>query len=171
LTTPPRPHTAYLGAVRPVSTALGIVALCAVAAAATAQATSTHDEYVAQVNPICKSAAKVAKRKLDHVKSTGNPFFDYLLRARLYGKLLGKAIHHIATVPPVPGEEAQVKSWLDEGRRTVRLINRLLGLFGHHPSAHRVKSLLKQIGVSQRAASRQASALGLRACSGPKRLS
>jgi hypothetical protein len=144
------------------STAVVVVALAV--SATDALATSTHDEYVAQVNPICKSASAVAKRKLSRVKSTGNPFIDSLLRARLYGKLLAKTIHHIATVAPAPGEEAAVKSWLDQGRRTVRLINRLLHSFGSNPKPHRVRSLIKQIGISQRNAGAQARTLGLPAC-------
>src|SRR3954452_21665393 len=122
----------------------GSLAVAAVAVAITAAdafASATHDEYVAQVNPICKSASAVAKRKLSRVKSTGNGFFDYLLKTRLYGKLLNKTIHNIARVEPAPGEEAAVKAWLDESRRTVRLINQLLASFAH-PKAHRVKVLI-----------------------------
>jgi hypothetical protein len=152
-----------------VKASLAVVALAASVAATDALATSTHDEYVAQVNPICKSASAVAKRKLDKLNGTGDPFVDFLLRARLYSKLLDKTIHHIAMVPPAPGEEAAVKSWLDEGRKTVRLINKLLRSFGPHPSVRKVKSLLKRIGVAQRRSVNKATNLGLTACSAQKR--
>jgi hypothetical protein len=147
-----------------VSASLAVVAIAIAVTTTNAMATATHDDYVAQVNPICKQASVVAKRKLNKVRRTGNGFVDYLLRARLYGKLLNKVIKHIATVPPAPGEETAVQFWLDQGRKTVQLINQLLHSFGPHTSVHRVKALVKHIGVAQNRAATQAANLGLTAC-------
>jgi len=154
---------------RRVRASLALVAIAAAVAATSAFATATHEEYVAQVNPICKDASAVAKRKLDKLKPSGNPFVDFLLRSRLYAKLLDKTISRIATVPPAPGEEAAVASWLDEGRTTVHLINKLLHSFGPHPSVHKVRVLLKQIHIAQGRSVKKAKALGLTACAAQKR--
>jgi hypothetical protein len=142
---------------------LAIAAWWVAGATSLAQATSSHEEYVAQVNPICKGAAQRAAEKLDRLKSTGDPFFDSLLRARLYGKLLSKAIRHVATVQPPPGEEEAVKAWLDEGRRTVRLIKKLFGSV-RKGDARRFRVLSKRIVRAQRVAGARAEALGLPAC-------
>jgi hypothetical protein len=133
---------------------------------AVAQATDTHDEYIAQVNPICKSAARQAKKIPSQIRETGNPFIDGLKRSVLFGKLLGKTISRIAQIQPAPGEEQAVTAWLDEGRREVRLIRQVVAAVKHRKPARRVKVLIKKVGVSQRKGQARAAALGLTVCAG-----
>jgi uncharacterized membrane-anchored protein YjiN (DUF445 family) len=145
--------------------ALAIAALSTVALSPAALAVSTHQEYVAEVNPICKSAAREAKRIPSRIEKTGNPFIDALQKSALYGKLLSKTIRRIAKVEPAPGEEAAVKAWLDEGRRQARLIRGLLRAV-KHGNAKRAKVLIKRIARSQERGRAQVAALGLTACAG-----
>jgi hypothetical protein len=129
-----------------------------------ALATATHDEYVAKVNPICKSAARQAKKIPSRVGNSGRPLIDALRRANAYAKLLNKTIHRIANVQPAPGEAAQVKAWLDSDRRTVRLIRRFLRAAKHGDFA-KARALIPKIVRSQRTNRKRAANLGLPACS------
>src|SRR4051812_9490000 len=99
----PTPRSAFL-----------IAAIFTALLAAPALATDTHAQYVAQVNPICKDAARQAKKIPGRITKTGNPFVDALQESRLFGKLLHRTIGRIAAVDPAPGEDAEVNSWLDE---------------------------------------------------------
>jgi hypothetical protein len=143
--------------------ALAAVALSG-AIFATAAAAMTHDEYVAQVNPICKRAAPALKRIPSRIRHTGNPFIDSLEEAILYGKLLGKTLNKIERIPPAPGDEAAVAAWIGEGRNVTRSIKAEFRAF-LHGKPKRVKVMIKRIVVSQRRASADAAALGLTACS------
>lgn len=144
--------------------ALAVAGVSVAVLAPGALATSTHQEYVAQVNPICKNAARQAKKIPNRVKKSGNPFIDALRRTGLYAKLLGRTIRRIAAVEPAPGEEARVKSWLKSDRRTVRLIRRFLRSV-KRGDLQRARALIPKIVRSQRKNRKKAAALGLPACS------
>ncbi len=132
--------------------------------ASTAFAAATHDEYVSQVNPICKRAAPGLKRIPSRIRHTGNPFIDSLEESILYGKLLGKALNKIERIPPAPGDEALVAAWIGEGRSVTRYIKAEFRAF-LHGKPKRVKVMIKRIVVHQRRAASYAAALGLTACS------
>jgi hypothetical protein len=145
--------------------AVAVLALaCTAALAPVALATSTHQEYVAKVNPICKDAARDAKRIPSRVRPTGRPLVDFLRRTSAYANLLSKALKRIAAVEPAPGEATRVKAWLSSGRRTVRLIRRFVRLSssGDFGAA---KELIRKIVRSQRIGQKRAARLGLPACS------
>jgi DNA-binding GntR family transcriptional regulator len=147
---------------------LGVAAMVVALLPAGAEATSTHDEYVAQVNPICKSATRQAKKIPDRIRQTGNPFIGSLLRAKLYAKLLKRTIRRIARVEPAPGEADAVNAWLGANRRTVRLIHGLLRAVDRG-DAPRARKLIRKIVRSQRQSRKRAAALGLPACAkGPR---
>jgi hypothetical protein len=138
--------------------------LIAAVAAPAALATSTHQEYVAQVNPICKDAARQAKRIPSRIQSTGRPLIDSLRRTEAYANLVSKTIRRIAAVEPAPGEHSQVKSWLDSDRRTVRLIRRFIRAARKGDFA-KARGLIPKVVRSQEINRKRAAALGLPACS------
>jgi hypothetical protein len=158
-----RSNSDYIASMRTISIAAVTVILSVAALAGTAKATDTHEEYVAQVSPICKSAARQAKKIPSRIDETGNAFLDGVQRAALWGKLLSKTIRRIASVDPPPGQEAAVKSWLDEGRRLARLIRKLVGAVKRH-EAGRARVLIKRFGMSLSRGQRKATKLGLTAC-------
>jgi hypothetical protein len=141
-----------------------LVLMLAVLAPA-AQGTTTHAEYVAQVNPICKSAARQAKKIPSQIKPTGDRFADFLLRAQRFGKLLGKTTKRIAAVAPAPGEEAAVRSWIKGLRQQKRLIDRYLRAVGHG-NAKEALAFGERTARAERRNRRRAANLGLPACSG-----
>jgi hypothetical protein len=145
-----------------IGAVLGVVLVVALASAAFAA--TTHDEYVSQVNSICKGAAPALKRIPKKIKKTGNPVIDRLQESVLFGKLLTKALNKIEAVPPAPGDEAAVATWIAEGRHEAHLIKNLLNAF-IHGKAKRYKVLTKRILISQHRSSLEAAALGLTACS------
>jgi hypothetical protein len=150
-----------------VKTGLAIAALASAVFAASALATATQADYVAQVNPICKNAAPAVKRIPSRIKKTGNPFIDSLQESVLYGRLLAKTLDKIERVPPAPGEEAAVQSWLTDGHLEVRYIKGLFRAF-IHGKPKRAKVMIKRIVKAQTRASAKAAALGLTACSRTK---
>ena len=147
--------------------AVAIAALTAAILASAALATSTHQEYVAQVNPICKQAARQAKKIQNRNPKTGNALTDYLRRTSAYANLLAKTIHRIANVQPAPGEAAQVNAWLKGDRHTVKLIRSFVAA-AHRGDFPKAKSLIPKIVKSQGTNSKRASKLGLTACTKKK---
>ena len=152
---------------RGIKWALAIAGLTAVVTASAALATATHQEYVAQVNPICKDAARQAKRIQNRIPKTGNALTDYLRRTSAYANLLAKTIHRISNVQPAPGEAAQVKAWLKGDRHTVKLIRSFVAA-AHRGDFPKGKTLIPKIVKSQRTNAKRAGALGLRACAKKK---
>jgi hypothetical protein len=123
----------------------------------------THDEYVAQVNPICKDAAEKAKRIPDRIKSTGDPTADSFLATEAYGKLLGRTARRIAAIEPPAEEAAQVKIWIDGLQRQTRLIKRFIRSIARD-QRKKAKVLIKRIGKAERINRSNAAHLGLIAC-------
>jgi hypothetical protein len=109
-------------------TLLAVMALMAVGATS-ASAASTRAEYVAQVDPICQTAAGPARRalkrflkdegrlgKIAHptkrqVRALVNPLARMLIRL---GSIEAGVTSQIATVQPAPGDEAIVASWVQD---------------------------------------------------------
>jgi hypothetical protein len=138
-------------------------ALVAALVSAPAALAFTHDEYVAQVNPICKDAAEKAKRIPDRIKSTGDPTADSFLATEAYGKLLGRTARRIAAVEPPPEDAAQVKIWIDGLHRQTRLIKRFIRSIARG-QRKKAKVLIKRIGKAERINRSNAADLGLTAC-------
>jgi NADPH-dependent ferric siderophore reductase len=147
---------------------IAVAVVSAAALAPVALATGTHQEYVAQVNPICKSAARQARKIPNQVKPTGRPLVDSLRRSSAYARLLSKTFRRIAAVDPAPGEAAQVKAWLAGSRRTVRLIRSFVRASSRGDFAKAAKLIGKTIR-SQRIGQKRARRLGLTACAGSSR--
>jgi hypothetical protein len=123
----------------------------------------THDEYVAQVNPICKNAAEQAKRIPDRIKSTGDPTADSFLETAAFGKLLGRTARRIAAVEPAPEDAVRVDVWIDGLLRQKRLIDRFIRSIARG-KRKRAKVLIKRIGNAERMNRTNAANLGLLAC-------
>jgi hypothetical protein len=128
-----------------------------------ALATATHDEWVAQINPICKDASGQLRRIQAKAKPTGNRYNDFLLATKRFGKLLGRTTKRIAAVQPAPGEEAVVASWIEGLRRQKRLIDRFLRAVGHG-KARTANRITKRLVRVERRNRQQAANLGLVAC-------
>jgi hypothetical protein len=148
---------------RLAGTVAPLVLMLAVLAPAT-QAATTHAEYVAQVNPICKDATRQAKRIPSQIKPTGDRFTDFLLATQRFGKLLGKTTRRIAAVAPAPGEEAAVRRLIDGLRQQRRLIRRYLRAVGHGDAKQAIALAERTARIEQRNR-RRAANLGLPACS------
>jgi hypothetical protein len=154
-----------MGAHRWLESRLMIVAVfvTALALASVALAAATHEEYVAQVNPICKQAAHQAKKLREKTPSTGNRFTDFLLATQRFGKLLGRTTHRIAAVPPAPVDEVAVRRWIKGLRQQKRLIDRYLSAINHgnvRAARSAARKTPRVAGRNQKLAAR----LGLRAC-------
>jgi hypothetical protein len=144
---------------------IAALAVATAAPASIASAATTHEEYVAQVNPICKDATRQAKKIPSQIKPTGDPFVDSLLVTQRFGKLLGRTTRRIAEVAPAPGEEAAVSSLVDGLRWQKRLIDRYLRAIGHG-KPKRAKVLTKRIARVEQRNREMAAKLGLTACGG-----
>jgi hypothetical protein len=125
--------------------------------------TDTHAEYVAQVNPICKSAERQAARNEKRIKPSGDPRTDFLRRVQAFGRLLGKTTKRIAAVDPAPGEEAAVRRWIAGLRQQKRLIDRYLRA-GIRGDAMQAMALAERTARVEKRNRKQARRLGLTAC-------
>jgi hypothetical protein len=117
--------------------ALAITVIAFAITAATAYGASTRAEYVAQVDPICQTAQRPVFRAISEwlrvVEKAGradNPpsgfnVPDELIRPAV--KFINRLTHvyagittKIAAIPPAPGDEGLVGSWLERRRVVVR---------------------------------------------------
>jgi hypothetical protein len=152
-----------LSAVRNLLRVVIATGATAVISVPTATAATSREEYIAQVNPICKDAARRANQIPSQIKPTGNRFTDFLLKAKRFGKLLGKTTRRIASVSPAPGDEVAVKSWIDGLQKQKRLIDRYLRAVSHGnvKSARALPKRIVRVQVRDRT---KAANLGLTAC-------
>jgi hypothetical protein len=141
---------------------LGAVAAVAILAPMAVAAT-THDEYVAQVSPICKDAARQAKRIPKKIKSTGDPTADSLLATKAFGKLLAKTTRRIAAVQPDPMDADATRAWIKGLRLQKSQIDRFLSSIAHG-NAKLAKTLIKRISATEQTNRKRAAQLGLTAC-------
>jgi hypothetical protein len=132
----------------PVAVATALIAIAI--AAAPAAAASTRPEYVGQVEPICRAAAKSgakayyalvrANRKLYLQLHSGIPrvkaYNQYFRRAarslarnsRIYSGVTSQ----IESVSPAPGDETSVASWLAKRTESADLLSRAAMAARHH---------------------------------------
>jgi hypothetical protein len=134
-----------------VPTCFGVIALVitmiALAITATpAHGASTRAEYVAQVDPICKSELRTekavirpAKKRYDRLVKRG---LDPDKPSKPIGRLVIRVYDHlaqiqreadsqIATVPPAPGDESTVTTWLQDRAAFTRQFKQAGHAFGH----------------------------------------
>jgi hypothetical protein len=118
--------------------AIALVAMAFTAAAA--QAASTRAEYVAQVDPVCqqalmaeKTADKTFHRRIKkaeqqlklgrHPKAARSVLLRYYGRLRQIDRNLDGAI---APIPPAPGDEPTIQTWLAQRERSIDLQRRAM---------------------------------------------
>jgi hypothetical protein len=126
-------------------------------------AATTHDEYVAQVSPICKDAAQAAKRIPKKIKSTGDPTADSLLATKAFGKLLAKTTRRIAAIQPDPADADAARAWIKGLRLQKSQIDTFLSAIAHG-NAKLAKSMIRRISATERRNGKRAANLGLTAC-------
>jgi hypothetical protein len=126
--------------VRLIAPATMVIALAITATPALGA--STRAEYVAQVDPICQSAAKPAAKaartyfdavtRIDRAKKPSRAIRNAGIRflgglSRIYDGIT----EQIALIPPAPGDEAASTAWLD-GRRIAKTdVDRALAFLRH----------------------------------------
>jgi hypothetical protein len=148
-----------------IGLAISVIALAITAT--TAIAASSRAEYVAQVDPICQSeqaqekavigpatkrVQRIEKRGLDLDKES--KLVDPII-ARGYDRLV--AIQRdtdsmIASIPPAPGDEAVVSSWLGQRAAFTELFQRSAHAIAHQHHRRFFNLLFKAIGVEESAA-------------------
>jgi hypothetical protein len=149
------------------SIALAIAVVALAATATTAIAASTRAEYVAQVDPVCqveqakeKAVIGPAMRRVRHLEDRGldpekpaKPIARTI--ARGYDRLA--AIQRdtdstIASIPPAPGDEAVVSSWLGQRAAFTDHFQRSANAIAHQHRRRFVSLLFKAIEVAETAA-------------------
>jgi hypothetical protein len=101
---------------------------------AVAPAASSRAEYITQVVPICQSARKPVFKAFDRYSKQvrrlgGKDASERVLRrptSRLYlrwASIYGRVTGQIASIPPAPGDEQTVATWLaDRGQVKLNLV-------------------------------------------------
>jgi hypothetical protein len=131
----------------PVALATIVVALAITVT--TAVAAATRAEYVAQVDPICRSAGQPeskaalaylkALNKFDHQIASGVPRKKAInLFVRQTAKFFGRvsrieafATSQIAGVPPAPGDESTVALWIQQRTEGTGVLNQAIAALKH----------------------------------------
>lgn len=155
--------TAYAQGVRTRFAGI-IVSLLAVSfAAQPAIAATTHQEYVDEVNPICKDANGDVKRIPKKIKPSDDPGAEAYREARLFSKIIGRTARKIERVDPIPEDKAAVDDYTDTLRELKRVIDRSLRA-GKNGKLGKSQALAKRVAKLLERSARQAAALGLSAC-------
>jgi hypothetical protein len=145
------------------STSAGIISLALLASTATGA--TTHAQYVAEVNPICKKAGKAINRIPNKIEPSGDPAFDAYRAGLLFSKVLGKTTRRIAAVEPPPEDVAAVQTWLSGLRRQKRLIDRSLRA-AKNGQLNKAAAIAGKVSKIEGRNQRNARDLGLSACAG-----
>jgi hypothetical protein len=156
--------------------------LIAVAVFATpASAASTRAEYVAQVDPICRTALKPEGKaglallkgltKLGNQSENGKPSKKALNRflrqtAKFFGvlaRLENSVNNQIATVPAAPGDESTIATWLQQRGQYADLLRQSVVAVKHH-RLRRFVTLADQSDVARDVADATVAGFGFRYC-------
>jgi hypothetical protein len=131
-----------------------------------ASAATTRAEYVAQVDPICqveqaqeKAVLGPATRRVRRLEDRGlDPLKPAKPIARIivhgYDRLAAiqrDADSRIASIPPAPGDEAVVSSWLQQRATFTELFQRSAHVLAHGHRRLFFRLLFKALGVQQTA--------------------
>jgi hypothetical protein len=157
----------------------------AVAMPSTASAAATRGEYLAQIEPICRQANEQAKRQAQKINRAlkkslkkaatqakndkpGLVFADVFILAviKLVGpdnRLFERTTAQIAAVPPAPGDEAVVSTWLAGRTESTELVWDALRA-GKHRKPNRMFALLDASTEALRKAQQPVQAFGLNHC-------
>jgi hypothetical protein len=143
-----------------VATAIALTAFATMAT--TAYGASTRADYIAQVDPICQTASKparkVGKRFLKDLKRIGrvqNPskkqtkaFVNELARVLIrLSSIEANVTAQIATVQPAAGDESTVAAWLQGRAQYSQLTAQGARAFRHH-KFHAAATLLDQANTA-----------------------
>jgi hypothetical protein len=149
------------------SIALAIAVTALAVTATTAIAASTRAEYVAQVDPVCqveqaqeKAVIGPAMRRVRHLEDRG---LDAVKPAKPIARTIAGAYDRlaaiqrdtdsmIASIPPAPGDEAVVSSWLGQRAAFTDLFQRSAQAIAHQHRRRFFSLLFKAIGVEETAA-------------------
>jgi hypothetical protein len=130
-------------------------------------AASTRSEYVAQVDPVCQSelaqeraVTRPATKKVQRIETRG---LDLDKELKLVGPIIARGYNRlaaiqrdadsmIASIPPAPGDEAVVSSWLGQRAAFTDLFQRSAQAIAHQHRRRFFSLLFKALGVEQTAA-------------------
>jgi hypothetical protein len=143
-----------------VSFAVVVIALLAITVAP-AQAASTRAEYVAQVDPICQTAAtkqsavirslkKFARQLKQRGIDTEEPTKQVIrIAVRGYNRIAliaRNAVAQISAIAPAPGDETTVSAWFRRLSLQIDLFQRAIRAFAHQ-KVHRYKQLMYKSSI------------------------
>jgi hypothetical protein len=156
-----------------------IVALIVVAlSAAPARAASSRAEFVAQVEPICQAAQKPTFKaygrlfkSIPTTADTQHPTKRVIRKAdralgRFYTQIsgiYGRTSGRIASVPPAPGDESAVASWL-AGRSQAVTLGLAAGRAARHLKVGQASRLADRAIAASDTAVRSVSDFGFHVC-------
>jgi hypothetical protein len=152
---------------KPIAILLAFVALGI--GAETAHATSSRADYVAQADPICKSSdSQLAQRLPGLIKRISKRQNITATIAEGYGlalggKIFGQVTNQLTAIPPAPGDEATVSSWLDGRRAYKRGVDRAAAA-GKHNKKKQMLRLLKQAIIAVSRANQLVVGFGFQYC-------
>jgi hypothetical protein len=164
-------------AVMPFVLSIGLIAI----GAAPAQAASTRDEYIAQVDPICQSfvgfendayrAYRRNTKRWDHLAGSGT-LKAWLNATRRVSKSLmqftqidGSLNEQIAAVPPPAADAGTIGTWLNDRRQADALAASAAAALNRPvPQINKYFKRVKQANGSQESAGRAIDGFGLKVC-------
>jgi hypothetical protein len=168
---------------RRLAGAIAAVVVLSAISVAPASAASTRTEYVAQVDPICQEARErwlkpearyfkesVRVERVEEGKQRKRAL-NRLLRmlAKVFAvraRVETSASSQIATVPPAPGDESIVATWLEQRRQWTSGLSQLAAPIRHH--RYRAFSrLAKQAEMTRKAANATVAGFGFQNCVWP----
>lgn len=145
--------------------ALALAALFAVAAVAYAEGTPTREEYVAQVDPICKQNTDTNKPLLDQARKLGKKK-QYAAAAGKVSRVaanFARTIKSIEAVPRPEADSARLEKWFKYLRITETNLTKVVKALKH---GNRVRATHEEIRVerSSNAANNVSSVFGFKYC-------
>jgi hypothetical protein len=122
----------------------------------------THDEWVAEVNPICKSE----QRKVNKIRketSTGSPIDRAVTSGKRFSKVRAKTIRQVREFKPPPEDAALAKKWRQGLALQKRAIDDFVSAIGDRDRGEAGATIRKffRVGAKNR---EKAAKLGLPAC-------